>query len=259
MAAWEPAAQSLGATFAATDESLVLQVNGAVLGQLLDLALEHALRVGPRVEIRATRQGQAAHPMLSIQAHRSQPLARGDEELDGLHWLLFNHLARAAGLVPQRRVEGQSVALTLFFPGGGDAPVADEGALSPAWRTRTDWSPAKKVLLIEPHDMVRVQAYRLMSEAGMRVDSAVTLEQARAGLREGPFDAIVTGVPVDDPRAAALLEDARVAAPGLLVVELVDDESAFSLAVPGSHIAARVGRKDIAHTLLAALSQEPDA
>jgi hypothetical protein len=257
MAAWAPAAQAQGACLAVPNEPLALEVNGAVLGQLLDLALEHALHMGTRVEVSATRLGQPAHPTLSIMAHRSQaPLdGQGGEDLGELHWLLFAQLARAVGLVPQRIASDKAVTLTLFFP-GADESAADAAALNPAWHPPTAFAPARQVLLIEPQEIVRVQAYRLMSEAGMRVDSAATLEQARGSLSDGKFDAVVTGIPVDDARVAALLEDARAARPGLHVVELVDDDSAFGLSVPGSGIPARVGRRDVARTLVAAVSQE---
>lgn len=260
MAAWAPAAQAQGACLVASAAPLALEVNGAVLGQLLDLALEHALQIGPRIEVSATSPGQPAHPTLSIKAHLSQaPLdGEGGQGLGELHWLLFAQLARAVGLVPQRIASDKAVTLTLFFP-GADESTAEVAALNPAWHPPTAFAPARRVLLVEPQEIVRVQAYRLMSEAGMRVDSAATLEQARGSLQDGKFDAIVTGIPADDARVAALLEDARAARPGLHVVELVDDDSAFGLSVPGSGIPARVGRRDIARTLVAAVSQELDS
>lgn len=257
MAAWAPAAQVQGACLVAPNGPLALEVNGAVLGQLLDLALEHALHMGTRVEVGATSQGQPAHPTLSIKAQRSQaPLdGRDGGDLGELHWLLFAQLARAVGLVPQRIASEKAVTLTLFFP-GVDEPAAGDAALNPAWHQPTAFAPARRVLLIEPQEMARVLAYRLMSEAGMRVDSVATVEQARGSLQDGKFDAVVTGVPVDDARVAALLDDARAARPGLHVVELVDDDSAFGLSVPGSAIPARVGRRDVARTLVAAVSQQ---
>ena len=46
--------------------------------------------------------------------------------------------------------------------------------------------------------------------------------------------------------------------PRLRVVELVDDDSAFALSLPGSG-AARIGRHDLARTLVPAVTQELDA
>src|SRR4029079_4680661 len=64
---------------------------------------------------------------------------------------------------------------------------------------------------------------------------------------------------VDDERCAALLESLRAEQPGLCVIELVDDDDAFSFSVPGSDVPARVGRHDLARTLTLALAQELDA
>ena len=57
------------------------------------------------------------------------------------------------------------------------------------------------------------------------------------------------------------MEDQRLRAvqPRLRVVELVDDDSAFALSLPGSGRAARIGRHDLARTLVPAVTQELDA
>jgi hypothetical protein len=70
---------------------------------------------------------------------------------------------------------------------------------------------------------------------------------------------VVTGIPVDDARCAALLESLRAEQPRLCVIELVVDDDAFSFSVPGSDMPARVGRHDLARTLTLALAQELDA
>jgi len=81
-----------------------LDVNAAVLEQLLDLGLEYASRIGSQVEIGAAMGGRPEHPVLSIRVERAQTptAADGDQNLNELHCLLFVHLARAVGLAPQR-------------------------------------------------------------------------------------------------------------------------------------------------------------
>jgi DNA-binding NtrC family response regulator len=114
-------------------------------------------------------------------------------------------------------------------------------------------------LLIEPRELVRVTAHDLMSRAGMRIDSAASLQQAREGLQDGAPDIIVTGLPIDDEGVTALLDDVRMVQPRLRVIQLVDDANAFAFSVPGSDSPAQVGRHDMARTLVPAVAQELDA
>lgn len=262
LAEWKQAAQRRGVELRGPRESFELEVDAAVLEQLLDLGLEYALNIGSRVEVDAGRQGIPPHPMLTIQVQRSQALsaavAGADEDFNELHWLLFAHLARAVGLAPQRVAAGQTVTLMLGFP-SSDAPGEAESVPSPAQLPRSAPVAGRRVLLLEPQDAVRVHANRLMREVGMQVDATATIGQARASLRDGAPDVVVTGMSVDDLGVAALLDDVRAARPRLRVVELVDDANAFSFSEPGSDSPARVGRRDMAQTLVRAISQELDA
>lgn len=260
LAEWKQAAQRRGVELRGPVESFELEVDAAVLEQLLDLGLEYALNIGSRIEVDAGRQGIPPHPMLTIQVQRSQELsgAGADEDFNELHWLLFAHLARAVGLAPQRVAAGQTVTLMLGFP-SSDAPGEAESEPSQAQLPRSAPVVGRRVLLLEPQDAVRVYANRLMREVGMQVDATATIGQARASLRDGAPDVVVTGMSVDDLGVAALLDDVRAARPRLRVVELVDDDNAFSFSEPGSDSPARVGRNDMAQTLVRAISQELDA
>jgi CheY-like chemotaxis protein len=150
------------------------------------------------------------------------------------------------------------MTLTLGFP-GADAARTKEVCFSPAQVSHTATAAGHRVLLIEPQGVARVQAHRLMQDAGMSVDAVASIDQARRGLHDGAADVIVTGVPVDDTQWAALLDELRAAQPRLRVVELVDDDDAFAFSVPDADRPARVGRHEMARTLLRAVSQELDA
>ena len=257
---WTRAAQLKGIRLTGPREPFELDVNAAVLEQLLDLGIEYALHIGSRIEVNTGMQGQPPHPMLTIEVARPQspPASGGEEDFNELHWLLFVQLARAIGLVPQRLAVGQTVTLMLGFRDAEAVGPADAAA-SPALLPRTATAAGRRVLLIEPKELARVHAYRLLNEVGMRVDSVATTDQARAGLRDGPPDVVVTGVPGNDAKCADLLEEVRAAQPRLRVIELVDDDNAFAFSVPGSDSPARVGRHDMARTLALAVSQELDA
>jgi hypothetical protein len=241
-------------------EPIEVDVNAAVLDQLLSLALDCAQQLGSTIAIAVEREGQPARPLLSIRVDRA-PGARDDgavEDFGDLPWTLFALLARAAGLFPQRLAAGRSVTLMLGFPDAGGVVGQDADPRSQGLPRSGD--PAgRHVLLLEPRETARVMAHRLMNDAGMHIDSAATLDQAREGLKYAVPDIIVTGLPIDDAGLAALLDQARLAQPRLRVIQLVDDENAFAFSVPGSDNPAQVGRHDMAHTLVAAVAQELDA
>jgi CheY-like chemotaxis protein len=260
MAEWAATARRLGVRLAGPREPFELDVNAAVLEQLLDLGLEYALHIGSGVEVSAGSQGLPPHPVLTIRVQRRQPSSGRAEEddLNEIHWLLFVQLARAMGLEPQRTVTAQTVTLRLGFPATGTSAVGD-GDVGAALLPRTAPAAGHRVLLIEPHEMARVHAHQLMRDVGMRVDAVTNLERAHACLRDGVPDVVVTGIPVSDRQCEALLTEIRAAQPRLRVIELVDDNDAFAISVPGSDSPARVGRHDLARTLMSALSQELDA
>jgi hypothetical protein len=260
MAEWAATARRRGVRLAGPCEPFELDVNAAVLEQLLDLGLEYALHIGAGVEVSAGAQGLPPHPVLTIRVQRRQPSsARADEDdLNEIHWLLFVQLARAMGLEPQRTVTAQTVTLTLGFPATGTSAVGD-GDVGAALLPRSAPAAGHRVLLIEPHEIARVHAYQLMRTVGMRIDAVPNIERAHACLRDGAPDVVVTGVPVSDRQCEALLNEVRAAQPRLRVIELVDDNDAFAISVPGSDSPARVGRHDMARTLMAAMAQELDA
>jgi hypothetical protein len=257
---WHQAARAHGATLSGPTEPLELEVNGPGIAQLLDLGIEYSLRLGSSIEITASTQGFSRQPTLTIrvQGCGKATSTELEEDFDEIHWLLFVKLARALGLSPGRLAVGETMTLTLAFP-GRDESAADRGSASPAGLLRTAFVAGRRVLLLEPQDFARVHALRLMRDAGVRVDAVGSVEQARASLRDALPDAVVTGIPVTNEACAALLTTIRSAQPRLRVIELVDDTNAFAFSVPGSDIPARVSREDLERTLNQALSQELDA
>jgi hypothetical protein len=258
--AWSPTSRLVGVTVAASGESCDVEVNAAVLEQLLSLALECALQTGPTVAITAARQGEPARTMLTMRVDRPTQ-ARGNdsvEDFGDLRWTLFALLARAVGLSPQRLAAGRVVTMMLGFPDVPSVVEVDTHERAEGL-PRTAAATGRHVLLIEPQELARVTAHDLMSRAGMRIDSAASLQQAREGLQDGAPDIIVTGLPVDDDGVAALLDEVRTVQPRLRVIQLVDDANAFAFSVPGSDSPAQVGRRNMARTLVPAVAQELDA
>ncbi len=254
-AGWQAAAKRRGTRLVPPPprgEAFAVRAVAGVLDQLIELLLDHATRLGDEVHCVLERHGDAARPMLVLRVRRDG--GRPTDGIDEVHWLLFEALARARGLPPHRVAAGDGVTLMLDL---GEAP-AGEGALPPAaGLPRTQLDARRQVLLLEPLERSRVLAGDLLRRAGLRVDVAATLEQARAALHDRTPDLIVSGVDGSDWKA--LVDELRAVQPRLRLVELVDDDSAFTLSLPGSGRPARVGRHDLARTLVAAVTQELDA
>lgn len=257
-AGWQAAAQRRGARLVAPPargEAFAVRAVAGVLDQLIELLLDHATRLGDEVQCALERHGDAARPMLVLRVRREG--GRAADGVDEVHWLLCELLARARGITPHRVAAGDSVTLMLDLgEGGGEAPPL--APLTGLPRTRMDVA-RRQVLLLEPLERPRVLALDLLRRAGLRVDVAASLEQARAALRERTPELLVTGLPSDRGECAALVEELRAVQPRLRVVELVDDDSAFTLSLPGSGRAARIGRHDLLRTLVPAVTQELDA
>lgn len=261
LAAWHETAWAEGITLVEPKGSCPIEANGGVVEQMLELAVQYAMHVGSRIEASIGAHASLdSHPTLTIKVQRRQSAlgAVSDDEYDALHWLLLAMLAKSSGLTAQRIAVAGDLVLLLGFP-SEPAEAQDSQFASAALLPRTSSVVDRRVLLIDPRQLQRVQAHRLMHEAGMKVDAVASLEQARGTFRDGVPDVIVTGIPADDEACAAMLEELRERQPRLRVIELVDDDTAFTFSLPGVSNAARVGRHDLARTLMPAIAQELDA
>lgn len=256
-ASWQAAAQRRGSRLTAPPrggETFAVRAVAGVLDQLVELLLDHATRLGDTVACEIERHGDPARPMLVLRVHREG--GRPGDGIDEVHWLLFEQLARAHALAAHRVAAGDGVTLMLDL---GEGPAGAAAAPVPAGLPHTHVDARRRVLLLEPLERSRVLAGDLLRRAGLHVDVAATLEQARAALRERTPDLLVSGLDAARSDGAALVEELRASQPRLRVVELVDDDSAFTLSLPDSGRPARVGRHDLARTLVAAVTQELDA
>lgn len=191
--------------------------------------------------------------MLAIEVVRSDRGGAADPGA-GLPWLLFEYLSGALGWAPRLHVDGLNVTLALHLP--NELPEAQPEAVTAA---RTRPVAGRQALLLEPHEWHRIEAVRLLENAGLVVHPAASVAQARLLAEHDPPDVIVTGIPAEDPACAALLAAARAAQPRLRVIELVDDGDAFDFSAPGTGHPARVSRQALGRTLVSALAQELDA
>ena len=252
---WAGAAEKRKVPIKLPAAPLSVEAVPGVIEQLLDLATEEALRIAAAIDVEVALQGMPAHPMLTLHIARRRHEDDSDER-PSLSWQLFVLLARASGLSPQRLSVGGTTTLMLGFPTQKTADAEALAERSAALLPRTPIAAGCQVLLLEPRDMTRLYAHRLMQAAGMRVDATVTLEQARDSLCERLPDVLVTGVSTQRADCLTLIDEIRAAQPRLRVIELVEDDSAFALSLPGSNRAGRIGLHDLARTLVIAVSQE---
>ncbi|MFG5408482.1 hypothetical protein ABXN37_10675 [Piscinibacter sakaiensis] len=132
----------------------------AVVEQVLELALEHALAVGHRVVVGVGRAGQPAVATVRIDIHRRpDPAQAGLALLDEAAGLL----ARAGGLVLRQTRLGPLQALLLSVPSHVVEAVVhpDEQELLPS----TPVARGGRVLVVDPRDRSRLQAHALLRAA----------------------------------------------------------------------------------------------
>lgn len=255
-AEWAAALKRGGATWRGPQNGCEVLTNPAVLKQLLDLAIAHALLLGTDIQVEVDKRFQP--PLAALRIEVSRPGGELFSALPGdvgeLHWSLLTALAQHAGVHVERQVRALSVELLLgWAPLGVLAPVGlPEAAMLP----HTEMPTGCRVLLLEPHEPTRVQAERLLLQAGLQVKAVATIDQAQATLVHGAPDGLVTGIEASEPACARLLQELRARQPGLRVVEVVRQAHSFAISLPGSGVPARVGRDDLARTLVPALAQE---
>jgi CheY-like chemotaxis protein len=217
---WAEPARRRGIHLFGPLEAFEIDVNAGVLEQLLDLAMESAIAVPHCVEIRVGVQRRSGNPMLTVEVLRElagQAAAVSDDDFNDLHWQLFGVLARSRALTPQRVAVGDNVILMLEFPPPAKPNPAD-ALRNPVHDYRSSTVAERRVLVVEPYEFHRVQAHRLLHDVGMKVDAVASLDQARASLRDGVPDVLVTGIPVRDALLGALLDELRAAHPKLRVI-----------------------------------------
>ena len=124
---WAPQAEARGAVLAAPDElASRVSVDPAVLEQLLDLALDHALVTGDAISLRLRSQPSSRQTLLLIDVQRSgaitpatsraMPVGSEQDGGDDLRWLMLSQLARASGIASRRERSGSMLSLVLTFP-----------------------------------------------------------------------------------------------------------------------------------------------
>ncbi len=120
-AEWAAPLRRAGLEWAGPDEAVEVMANPAVLKQLLDLALGHAIGLGRRMSFRIRLFGQPVQAKLLLAALTpgSEPQAPLPGDAGEWHWVLLWALALHAGVVAERQVQPQGVEISLTWPAAG--------------------------------------------------------------------------------------------------------------------------------------------
>jgi hypothetical protein len=124
IAMWSPSAEARGVTLSQPDATTArVQVDPAVLEQLLDLAIELALEAGDSLAVRVRPQPASRQVLLLIDVHHGGPItsaasgaAAEDEGADNLRWLMLHQVARSGGIGARREHSGSMLSVALTFP-----------------------------------------------------------------------------------------------------------------------------------------------
>lgn len=242
---WLPELQRRGLGLEVVGDPAQVQIEPAQLQHGLDLLISHGLAGGQSLLLRvlpALTPSQGAVYELGGAGAGPDPAE--------LHGQLLQWLARAHGWRIERPAR---------TPGGGwqlRLQVGEpQGDIDPVGLPRRHWAADARVLVVEPDDRTREQAGDLLRRAGLRADCVTGPEKVAAALQDGDPRAIVSGLPLDDPRARDVFEPLRQRLPGLRWVELVDQPYVFAAGSLDGQIPARLSRSDLAHTLLASLAE----
>ncbi len=260
IAEWSAQAQARGVSMEGPSQPCVAEAVAGVVEQTLDLCIEHALHLGGRVVVDCSAAGAVPQPMLTLHVTRHAGQRWTEGTLDDLHWQLIALLAHACGGAAHRTVTAEGVVLAVALAGPSLEPLAPEGVVG---LPKLSGIAGRRIVLVELQDHTRLVAAKLMSEAGAWVDAALApeslLQELQAGRPLAPrADVLVIGMSPASERAGPLVEALRARQPRLRIVELVDDDAAFEMSVPGSDRPARVGRQSLARTLVTAVAQELD-
>jgi len=127
IALWSPSAEARGVSLSQPDETTArVQVDPAVLEQLLDLSIELALEAGDSLAVRVRPQPASRQVLLLIDVHHGGPITSAapldgvaestDEGADNLRWLMLHQVARSGGIGARREHSGSMLSMMLTFP-----------------------------------------------------------------------------------------------------------------------------------------------
>ena len=191
-------------------------------------------------------------------ALESSPASR-PPRLNALAWRILEQTAAAMGLVLQHREDAPAALLTLQFSRAApeEAAVAlatsDDG-FAPSGNSRP--MAGSQVLVISSRRDMRVQIRDALRDMGLMIDFVSSVNEAAQFAEGGAPDAVIIESIQRGERFARFREDLCRKAPGIALIEIIEQGRTFEKSGFGSDGLGRVGRDVIDTALPAALIYE---
>lgn len=262
---WQVVADAGSVTLRVGGSPSTLVVNAAAFEQTLDMLVEHGVACGESVTLEVLATGSPLRPLVRVGITLREVSAPDGlsppREVDELLPLLATWLAQGSGLLLLPSRAGKLVTLLLSLP----EPVVLGASVSEGWASEdgsllphTPVAVGRRILIVDPNAASRLKAHALLTEAGMFADAVENIPQARAALRDGPPDLVISGLPTHGSEMAELVDEMRAARPALRVIELVDTKNAFAFSLPEADAPGRISRDELEAHLTMAVSEEID-
>ncbi len=239
----------------------------ALLQAMVDWSLEHATQsVEYRVEIRAWPPNARlickfphAH-----NTHLPNDVEPADDDLSSalntLSWRLVQQLVRTLDLQVERQDSATHVALALEFPRtvsdqieGVSAIEVDQG-----FGTTEDSKPlaGSHVLVVANRRDLKTDIRECTRHMGLLVDFVSSVEEAEVFCQEALPHAIVYESALAGQRFDRLCSDLQNDLPGIVLIEITEEGTAFELTGDHGRKRALVGRDSVMESLPSALFYE---
>lgn len=242
-----PLRQTLEAADVDTDPSLLF----AMLNALVDWCAEHARST---IDLRIALDGWPPQARLSarfvFQPSGDLPADEPLPSLDSLSWRLVQHAAWTMGLVVAREEQGVETEAVIRFPRTlrHELPVLEEDVDHGPSSQNSQPLAGSHVLVVAQRREVRQQVREAIGRMGLILDFVPSLAEAQEFCRGGMPHAVVYEGALGGQRFDQFRDEVRREVPGLVFVELVEDDGTVRMSGPDDPV-ARVGREALASSL----------
>ncbi|MFY9477960.1 MAG: hypothetical protein WAQ08_09925 [Aquabacterium sp.] len=219
------------------------------------------------IELRVDIKPWPAHGQLDIRLnHRPADLSDGlqggevPSAVNGLTWHLIDQIAQSMGLKLERQVEAVSLSLSLEFPHTINPLLAPDPVDEPdqGFATSLNSKPlaGSHILVVAARRDLRLLVREAVKSMGLIVDFVSSVGEATQFCREALPHAIIFESSLRGQRLDQLVAGIRQEVPDFVLLEVLDEGSAFDISTISPTGVARVGREAILTSLPSALVYE---
>lgn len=219
------------------------------------------------IDLRLDVKPWPAHGQLSLRMqHRPADLSDGLKDgevphaVNGLTWHLIDQIAQSMGLKVERQVDAASLSLMLEFPHTINPLLAPEPVDEPdqGFATSLNSKPlaGSHILVVAARRDLRLLIREAVRSMGLIVDFVSSVGEATQFCREALPHAIIFESSLRGQRFDQLIAGIRQEVPDFVMVEVLEEGSAFDISSISPNGVARVGREAVLTSLPSALVYE---